>query len=218
MSSRTGQCAGGIGLWARAQEVGNERYRTQLVTAGAALLGVFLTLIATDIRERNRDHANDRRLELTRVHERAKWFDSEKRVVYADLIQKVATALEKLAGAAPRDGGSWDEDRLIKNYRELRKLALEAEIVLASIEILGSENIQGPAKEVMQALAHAYSQLDVAHDFSFRDGEIYIPRGKSKDDLPDEPVSLTYQLFDVLAAKRQLFLKAARLDLAPPGL
>lgn len=35
--------------------------------------------------------------------------------VYADLIQKMATVLEKLAGVRLTNGGPWDEGRLLES-------------------------------------------------------------------------------------------------------
>ncbi len=189
----------------------------QLVAAGSALLGVVLTLIATDIRERKKERANDKRVELTRAYERAKWFDSEKRGVYAELNKIATMAQEVLTSAAPRNGGPWVEKHLLESYGALRRLAPDTESVLANIQILGSAAVQAPAQAVADALARSYSELDMAHDLTFRHGEEYTPRGKTLADLPDEPVSLTSQLFDDLDAKRRAFLKAARSDLAPPG-
>jgi hypothetical protein len=93
---------------------------------------------------------------------------------------------------------------------------MDSEATLSNIQILGSSAIQSPAQQLVDSLSRSYHELDIALDLTFRNGRTYTSRGKSLADLPNEPVSLTYELFNDVDKKRKAFLSAARSDLAPP--
>ncbi|MEV7737827.1 hypothetical protein AB0O75_38135 [Streptomyces sp. NPDC088921] len=152
-----------------------------LITASATLIGVAITLVAAEIREKRRSR-EERQRERDRVtEERWKWLRQERRQAYAALVSlgfQTANTLEE--GAAQRH----DLDAAVKLETRLDELEDAVYAQVADVQLIGSEAVLTAAYTLRRSVRRTSTLLSRSTEAA--------GRGETDDGALSEKIRTVY--------------------------